>query len=78
MAPTVTVSRRTRRLLETLKSSDESFDDVISLLLATHPNGPTWRELNTKFRSDEFEPVEGMFSGARMRHGQKVRSSKGA
>lgn len=61
------VSRRTRELLGMLKSGEETYDDVITLLLATHPNRLGWAELNRRFRSDEFESVEGMIAESRAR-----------
>ncbi|MGI0055592.1 MAG: hypothetical protein ACREBZ_07795 [Thermoplasmata archaeon] len=67
MSTTVAVSRRTRELLGMLKSGEETYDDVITLLLATHPNRLGWAELNRRFRSDEFESVEGMIAESRAR-----------
>ncbi len=65
MGTTVAVSRRTRQLLGMLKSGEATYDDVITLLLATHPNRLSWAELNRRFRSDEFEPVEAMLAESR-------------
>ena len=45
-----------------LKSGDETYDDVIQMLLAAHPNQLTWAELGRRFRSGEFEPVEAMLA----------------
>ena len=67
MSTTVAVSDRTRRLLGMLKTGDETYDDVIQMLLAAHPNRLTWAELNRRFRSGEFEPVEGMLTESRAR-----------
>jgi hypothetical protein len=67
MATTVAVSKRTRELLGMLKSGDETYEDVITFLLATHPNRLTWAELNRRFRSEEFEPVDGMIAESRAR-----------
>ncbi len=67
MGTTVAVSRRTRELLGLLKSGEETYDDVITLLLATHPNRLSWAELNRRFRSGEFEPVEDMIGESRAR-----------
>lgn len=67
MGTTVAVSRRTRELLGMLKSGEETYDDVITLLLSTHPNRLNWAELNRRFRSDDFEPVEGMLTESRAR-----------
>jgi hypothetical protein len=50
-----------------LKSGEQSYDDVIIMLLATHPNRLNWAELNRRFRSGEFEPVEGMLAESRTR-----------
>ena len=67
MSTTVAVSERTRTLLSMLKTGEETYDDVIGMLLAAHPNRLTWAELNQRFRSDEFEPVEGMLKESRAR-----------
>lgn len=67
MGTMVAVNRRTRELLSMLKSGEEPYDDVITLLLSTHPNRLNWAELNRRFRSDEFEPVEGMLAKSRAR-----------
>ena len=67
MSTTVAVSRRTRELLGSLKSGEETYDDVFALLLATHPNRPSWAELNRRFRSEEFESTGGMLAESRAR-----------
>ncbi len=67
MSTTVAVSRRTRQLLGMLKSGEETYDDVITLLLATHPNRLSWAELNRRFRSDEFGAVGDMLAESRAR-----------
>ncbi len=53
-----------------LKTGEETYDDVIALLLATHPNRLNWAELNRRFRSDEFEPVDHMVAESRARRAQ--------
>ena len=70
MSTTVAVSQRTRELLGMLKSGEETYDDVIALLLATHPNRLSWAELNRRFRSDEFEPAHEMIAESRARRAQ--------
>jgi hypothetical protein len=67
MGTTVAVSRRTRQMLGLLKSGEETYDDVITMLLATHPNRLGWAELNRRFRSEEFEPVGAMLAESRAR-----------
>ena len=67
MGTTVAVSQRTRELLGLLKTGEETYDEVITLLLATHPNRLGWAELNRRFRSEDFEPVEGMLTESRAR-----------
>jgi predicted CopG family antitoxin len=67
MGTTVAISHRTRELLAMLKTGEETYDDVITLLLSTHPNRLNWAELNRRFRSDEFEPVEEMLTESRTR-----------
>lgn len=67
MSTTVAVREGTRKLLEMLKSGDETYDDVIRMLLAAHPNQLSWAELNRRFRSEDFEPVEDMLTESRSR-----------
>jgi hypothetical protein len=67
MSTTVAVSDRTRKLLGMLKSGDETYDDVIQMLLAAHPNRLTWAELNRRFRDGDYVPVEGMLTESRTR-----------
>lgn len=67
MSTTVAVSQRTQELLGMLKSGEETYDDVITLLLSIHPNRLGWAELNRRFRSGEFEPVKGMLAESRAR-----------
>ena len=70
MGTTVAVSQRTRELLGMLKSGEETYDDVITMLLATHPNRLSWAELNRRFESEDFEPVDGMLAESRARRTQ--------
>lgn len=67
MGTTVAVSDRTRKILGMLKTGDETYDEVIQMLVAAHPNQLTWAELNRRFRSGEFEAVEGMLTESRVR-----------
>jgi len=67
MGTTVAVSQRTRELLGLLKSGEETYDDVITMLLATHPNRLSWAELNRRFQSEDFEPVNDMLAESRAR-----------
>ncbi|MCI4343076.1 MAG: hypothetical protein L3J92_03045 [Thermoplasmata archaeon] len=67
MSTTVAVSQRTRRLLGMLKTGEETYDDVITMLLAAHPNRLTWAELNQRFRSEDFESTEGMLAESKAR-----------
>lgn len=55
-----------------LKSGEETYDDVITLLLATHPNRLSWAELNRRFRSDEFEPADDMLAESRARRARDL------
>jgi hypothetical protein len=43
-----------------LKTGEETYDDVITMLLAAHPNRLTWAGLNRRFRSEDFESADGM------------------
>ncbi len=67
MNTTVAVSQRTRKLLGMLKSDKETYDDVITMLLAAHPNRLTWAELNQRFRSEDFESTDGMLEVSKAR-----------
>lgn len=67
MGTTGAVRQRTREMLGMLKTGEETYDDVITLLRATHPNRLTWAELNRRFRSDEFEPVADRLAESRTR-----------
>ncbi len=50
-----------------LKTGEETYDDVITMLLAAHPNRLTWAELNQRFRSEDFESAEGMLAESKAR-----------
>jgi hypothetical protein len=72
MSTTVQISERTHRLLGTLKTGEDTYDDVIAMLLATHPNRLAWAELNRRFASEDFEPVESMLAESRARRARGV------
>ncbi len=67
-ATTIAVSQETRRLLESLKSGGETYDDVIRALVATHPTRLTWSEMARRIREDEPEgPIEELIAKSRKR-----------
>jgi hypothetical protein len=67
MGTTGAVSRRPGEPLRMLKSGGQTYDDVITMLMATHPNRLSWAELNRRFRSNEFERIDVMLAESRAR-----------
>lgn len=54
---TITVTERTRRLLESVKAEDESFDDMLqSLLEETLFDDDFYREIERRWQSDKRIP----------------------
>lgn len=65
-ATTIAVTQQTRRLLETLKTGGETYDDVIRSLLATHPARLTAAEIARRIRDEEAEgPIEELIAKSR-------------
>lgn len=62
---TITVSRRTAKLLEELKAGGESYDDVIAMLLASHPNALSMSELTRRFREGKRVPIADLLARSR-------------
>ena len=65
LTTTITVTRRTAKLLEELKVGGESYDDVIGMLLASHPNELTMAELTRRFREGRRVPIEDLIARSR-------------
>ncbi|MFI5417284.1 MAG: hypothetical protein ACHQ2Y_00090 [Candidatus Lutacidiplasmatales archaeon] len=62
----IAVSQETRKLLETLKTGGETYDDVIRALVATHPTRLTWAEIARRIREGEPEgPIEELIAKSR-------------
>ena len=64
-ATSITVSRETRDLLASLKSGDETYDDLIRGLLMSHPNRLTTTELSRRIREEPRGPIEEMIRESR-------------
>ena len=62
----IAVSQETRKLLESLKTGGETYDDVIRALVATHPVPLTWAEIAKHIRDEEPEgPIEELIAKSR-------------
>lgn len=62
----IAVSQQTRKLLESLKTGGETYDDVIRALVATHPMRLTWAEIAKRIREEEPEgPMEELIAKSR-------------
>jgi predicted CopG family antitoxin len=56
-ATTITISERTRRLLEAVKAEDESFDDMLQgLLEETLFDDEFYREIERRWRTEKRKP----------------------
>jgi len=66
-ATTITVSQETRKLLESLKTGGETYDDLIRGLLMTHPNRLTISELARRIKDDREGPIEELIVRSRRR-----------
>ncbi|HEV2166995.1 MAG TPA: hypothetical protein VGS23_08515 [Thermoplasmata archaeon] len=62
----IAVSQETRKLLESLKTGGETYDDVIRALVATHPVRLTSAEIAKRIRDEEPEgPIEDLIAKSR-------------
>ena len=62
----IAVSQETRKLLESLKTGGETYDDVISALVVSHPVRLTWAEIARRIREEEPEgPIEELIARSR-------------
>lgn len=60
------MSQETRKLLESLKSGGETYDEVIRALVVTHPARLTWSEITKRIRDEEPEgPIEELIARSR-------------
>jgi predicted CopG family antitoxin len=64
-ATTISVSKETRQLLESLKTGGETYDDVIRGLIISHPNRLTMAELGRRIREGKRHPIEELISKSR-------------
>lgn len=65
-ATSIAVSQETRRLLESLKSGGDTYDDVIRALVVSHPNLLNAAEVSRRIRRGEPEgPIEELVERSR-------------
>jgi predicted CopG family antitoxin len=64
-ATSISVSQETRKLLESLKSGGETYDDVIRGLIISHPNRLTMAELSRRIREGHRHPIEELIAKSR-------------
>lgn len=64
-ATSISVSEETRKLLESLKSGGETYDDVIRGLIISHPNRLTVAELSRRIREGHRHPIEELIAKSR-------------
>jgi predicted CopG family antitoxin len=64
-ATTITVSRETRKLLESLKTGGATYDDVIRGLMVAHPTQLTMAELARRIRVRKSHPIEDLIALSR-------------
>ncbi|MGC2288763.1 MAG: hypothetical protein WA688_02760 [Thermoplasmata archaeon] len=64
-ATSISVSQETRKLLESLKTGGETYDDVIRGLIISHPNRLTMAELSRRIREGHRHPIEELISKSR-------------
>jgi predicted CopG family antitoxin len=64
-ATSISVSHETRKLLEALKTGGETYDDVIRVLIVSHPNRLTVAELARRVRERQRHPIEHLIAKSR-------------
>ncbi len=62
---TISVSQETRKLLESLKTGGETYDDVIRGLIVSHPNQLTMAELARRVRQGQRHPIAELIKKSR-------------
>jgi predicted CopG family antitoxin len=65
-ATSIAVSQETRKLLESLKTGGETYDDVIRGLIVSHPNRLTMAELSRRIREGKRHPIEDLIAKSRL------------
>ncbi len=61
----ISVSQETRKLLESLKSGGETYDDVIRGLIVAHPTRLTMAELSRRIREGQRHPIDELIKKSR-------------
>lgn len=64
-ATSIAVSQETRKLLESLKTGGETYDDVIRGLIVSHPSRLTAAELSRRIREGQRHPIEKLIAKSR-------------
>ncbi len=64
-ATSIAVTQETRKLLESLKTGGETYDDVIRGLIISHPNRLTMAELSRRIREGKRHPIEDLITRSR-------------
>jgi predicted CopG family antitoxin len=64
-ATSISVSHETRKLLESLKTGGETYDDVIRGLIVSQPNRLTAAELARRIREGKRHPIEELIAKSR-------------
>lgn len=66
-ASRISVSHDTRKLLESLKTSGETYDDVIRGLIVSHPHRTDAAELARRVRHGERHSIDELIKKSRQR-----------
>jgi predicted CopG family antitoxin len=64
-ATSIAVSQETRKLLESLKTGGETYDDVIRGLIVSHPNRLTMAELSRRIREGQRHSIDELIKKSR-------------
>lgn len=64
-ATSISVSQETRKLLESLKTGGETYDDVIRGLIISHPNRLTMAELSRRVREGNRHSIDELIAESR-------------
>jgi predicted CopG family antitoxin len=64
-ATSIAVSQETRKLLESLKTGGETYDDVIRGLIVSHPNQLTMAELSRRIREGRRHSIDELIKKSR-------------
>lgn len=64
-ATTISVSQETRKLLESLKTGGETYDEVIRGLIVSNPNRLTLAELSRRVREGRRHSIDELIAKSR-------------